>query len=617
MRIRDERRRARPSRRRPTVASPRAGSASTGTAATRTARRVPDGVYHYTIEATGDVGEPASASGRIGVDTGPVARVHAPAADEVVSGASAGHGRARHRPHADTAATLYRCSVASLHVRTSRRPLGIAGLRRLAERLLEHRRGPPTGDHYLWGYAYYDDAFGQSHSYRAAVRRRDRHAGGADLQRLRRPLLLAQRRRPRGQGGPSYCLDAPADVQLDDPRARRRRRCGPSRARAVRRAARRSPGTAATTARHPAPDGGYTYTLQRDGAGGPTTHGRRPDRRASSGARRGSLRPVAGDVAVAHRRVRARAGGDVTVTSVKPCISSDCVAITAPNAAGRGRRRWSSPPRQRGDARSRRPCAGATRSARRTTRRCRLPVTVNTAAPELELDDDPGDRRGAGGLDRHGSSARIETGRELRYSRRLRRRHAARHRDDRGAVRSRWSCSTSSRPRHLSRARGRQRRRRQRRARAASFVDVTKPKNRPPTATLALDRDEGAAPLDVAATVGGADPDGDPLTTRSASATARRRSAAASRPRRSRTATAVRGSFLVRPRGQRRPATDDQDRARRGRAARAAARQRGRRPAGVRRGGRDVRRLRLAAGAADRALRVGLRRRPARDRARA
>ena len=35
--------------------------------------RVPDGVYRYTVDAVGVVGAPVSASGRIGVDTQPVA----------------------------------------------------------------------------------------------------------------------------------------------------------------------------------------------------------------------------------------------------------------------------------------------------------------------------------------------------------------------------------------------------------------------------------------------------------------------------------------------------------------------------------------------------------------
>ena len=188
---------------------------------------VPDGVYTFTLDVVGTVGEPASATGRIGVDTQSVAQMVAPGADEVVSGVvqvrvAPAPGRTL------TGATIYRCSSAS----TCGGALGSLGPRTrwAPERWRGTPRRMPIGNQYLWGYAEYNDAFGRNHSLPIAAAPRRRSRGRSQITNSRADRYFS----PDGDGhedtiGVGYTPDRAGDRHGPDPRRRRRTRPSPAR----------------------------------------------------------------------------------------------------------------------------------------------------------------------------------------------------------------------------------------------------------------------------------------------------------------------------------------------------------------------------------------------------
>jgi flagellar hook assembly protein FlgD len=372
--------------------------------------RVPDGIYRYTVDAVGAIGEPVSASGRIGVDTQPVAAFDAPAEDAVVTGSI----RVKVTPAAArtlTGGSVYLCYS---NARCNYYNLGSLGVADFdGTRGLDWNTNPiPTGEKWLWGYAHYEDAFGASHSYPLPPRRvvvtRAVQISNVSADRYFSPDGDGQ----EDTGGPYYCIDAPADMRLTISRD----------AGAVRtlRADERGQGCQSFSwdgrdeTGAAMPSGGYTYALTATGEGGlaTTVTGRIGVRRDPPGR---VLRPAPADV-ISRSGAFTFAPNDVPVSEVVPCITTNvCFPITAANAAGQWATSMALTPELNGDrtlrvtARWRDPYGSSHETALPA-----IPVTVNTVAPEVELEATP-----AGGeapvSSRIRLDARTASGRTLNY----------------------------------------------------------------------------------------------------------------------------------------------------------------------------------------------------------
>ncbi|MBE2315872.1 PKD domain-containing protein [Solirubrobacter sp. CPCC 204708] len=471
-------------------------------------KRVADGVYRYSVEAAGEIGEPVIASGRFGVDTRPVATLLAPAADAVVTGSV----RVKIAPaegRTITGGSLYLCYA---DLRCSWQGIGSLGVPDFdGTRGLEWNTATtPTGATWLWGHVYYQDDFGASHSYAMATRR-------VVVTRAVQISNVSSDRyfTPDGDGGedtggPSYCIDAPADMRLAITRDGKPVRTVRSDDRtqgchSFSWDGRNEDGAAA-------PDGGYAYTLVATGPEGlaTTVAGRIGVRRDPPGR---VLRPVATDV-LSRSAAFTFTPADVPVTEVAPCVTTAvCFPITAANASGQWATAMQLAPHLNGD----RTLAVTVRwrdaygSAHQTSLPP-VPVTVNTAAPQLELEAAPAAGE-APVTSRIRLDARSESGRELSY------------RLDFGdgspvVTGTRASPHTPLELEHAFTRPGAYRVLADvddgagNGARRSTLVTVTAPPNRPPTAVLTLDRDEGSAPFAVTATITGEDADDDALTYR-------------------------------------------------------------------------------------------------------
>lgn len=466
---------------------------------------VRDGTYSFTITS----GE-ASASGRIGVDTQPVAEVRRPATDEVVSGTTSiavkpVGGRIIDGGRVYTCPADWWCGSWYDYV-GELGPMDFDGTR-----LVDWNTTPvPTGERWITSSVWYTDAFGQSHTYNLP-RRRVTVTRAVQITNVTADRYIT----PDGDGtedigGPSFCINASAHVRL-----------------AIRGAdgevlqtyesdllegcqfpfawdGTRSDGT-------PAPDGSYAYTLTATGNDDTrsTYDGRIGVRREPVGD---IVRPAVDDVLSRTAQFEYAPRSGLTTLSVRPCVRSTCASITTAGTGGR----WATSLDLTSSANGPTELTNLVRwrdaygSSHETTQR--VAVTLDTAAPQVELTLTPA--QGEAPLRTTGQlAASITTGRTLNYR--------IDYGDGSDAVTGQLASPYTAVPlAHEFTAAGTYRVRvdvndgQGNGAQRSTLVTVNPPRNVAPTATLSVSPAEGESPLQVTLTPDGTDADEDPLTFR-------------------------------------------------------------------------------------------------------